>query len=75
MKAEDLKEFVQINDTSFFYNGKEYYIFLLNDGYNVGCYNNDNESKVFKTYQDMIKEWEIEGKVFETILDKIELNY
>lgn len=74
MTREELKDFVEINDTSFFYNGNEYYIFLLNDGYNVGSYD-DEESEVFKEYDDMLKEWKIDGKVLETILDKIELNY
>ena len=74
MTREELKDFVEINDTSFFYNGNEYYIFLLNDGYNVGSYDVE-ESKVFKEYDDMLKEWKIDGKTLETILDKIELNY
>ncbi|MCR6515307.1 hypothetical protein M4I33_10550 [Clostridium sp. LY3-2] len=74
MTRKELKDFVEINDTSFFYNGKEYYIFLLNDGFNVGCYD-DDKSKFFKEYDDMLKEWKIEGKSLGTILDKIELNY
>lgn len=74
MTREELKDFVEINDTSFFYNGNEYYIFLLNDGYNVGSYD-DEETKVFKNYDDILKAWKIDGKSLETILDKIELNY
>lgn len=74
MTREELKDFVEINDTSFFYNGKEYYIFLLNNGFNVGNYDVE-ESEIFKEYDDMLKEWKIEGKTLETILDKIELNY
>ncbi|WP_404988179.1 hypothetical protein [Clostridium culturomicium] len=74
MTREELKDFVETNDTSFFYNGNEYYIFLLNDGFNVGSYKND-QSKLFKEYDNMLKEWKIEGKALETILNKIELNY
>ncbi|WP_194190811.1 hypothetical protein [Clostridium chrysemydis] len=74
MTREELKDFVEINDTSFFYNGREYYIFLLNDGFNVGCYD-DDKSELFKEYDDMLKEWKIEGKSLGTIVDKIELNY
>lgn len=73
MTREELKDFVEINDTYFFYNGKEYYIFLLNDGFNVGCYD-DDKSELFKGYDNMLKEWKIEGKSLEMILDKIELN-
>lgn len=74
MDREELKDFVEINDTSFFYDGNEYYIFLLNNGYNVGEYGKE-ENQVFKTFDDMIKEWKIAGKSLEIILDKIELNY
>lgn len=73
MKAEDLKEFTLLNDTSFFLNGNEYYIFLLNDGYNVGNYS-DEESQSFETFDDMLENWEIEGTLLKDLLDKIELN-
>ena len=73
MKADDLKEFTLLNDTSFFLNGNEYYIFLLNDGYNVGNYN-DEESQSFETFEDMLENWKIEGTLLKDLLDKIELN-
>lgn len=73
MKADDLKEFTLLNDTSFFLNGNEYYIFLLNDGYNVGNYN-DEEIQSFETFEDMLENWKIEGTLLKDLLDKIELN-
>ena len=73
MKADDLKEFTLLNDTSFFLNGNEYYIFLLNDGYNVGNYN-DEESQSFETFEYMLENWKIEGTLLKDLLDKIELN-
>lgn len=74
MKVEDLKEFTMINDTSFFLDEKEYYIFLLNDGYNVGEYGKE-ENQIFKTFDDMLNNWKIKNKPLKELLDKIELNY
>lgn len=74
MTREELKDFVEINDTSFFYNGNEYYIFLLNNGYNVGEYNKE-EGLVFKNFDDMIENWNIKDKPLKKLLDKIKLNY
>ena len=81
MKIEDFKEFTLLNDTSFFLSGKEYYVFLLNDGYNVGQY--DNEDSILfgkyksndENFKDMIENWIIEGKSLKELLDRIELNY
>ena len=82
MTIEEFEEITIINDLSFYLNGIEYFIFLLNDGYHVGRYDKEDEYEVFgkgkdydKDFEDMIGNWIIDGKPLKELIDKIEINY
>lgn len=82
MTIDQFKENTITNDLSFFYHDKEYFIFLLNDGYHVGQYNNESNNRVFgkhkdidKDFNDMIENWIIEDKSLKNIINEIKMNY
>lgn len=82
MTIDQFKENTLTNDLSFFYKNKEYFIFLLNDGYHVGEYHNESNTMVFgkrkdvdKDFNDMIENWIIEGKSLKNIINQIKINY
>lgn len=81
MKVEDFKEISITSDVSFNFNGKEYFIFLLNDGYNVGQYDNNLDlvfgkyKSIDENFSDMFENWIIEGKPIKELLNEIEINY
>ncbi|MDZ4910312.1 hypothetical protein GNF68_14960, partial [Clostridium perfringens] len=47
MTIEEFEEITIFNDLCFYLNGNEYFIFLLNDGYHVGRYDEEDECEVF----------------------------
>ncbi|NEZ46506.1 hypothetical protein FDF74_04655 [Clostridium niameyense] len=82
MTVNQFKEDTITNDLSFFYRDKEYFIFLLNDGYHVGQYDDESNEKVFgkykdidKNFNDMIENWFIEDKLLKNIINEIKINY
>lgn len=82
MTIDNIKEITMLNDISFNYKDKEYFIFLLNDGYNVGQYGNESKDITFgkhknaeENFNDMIENWIIDGDPLIKLIDKIQINY
>ena len=72
----NIKELVEFGaDIEFRYKGKDYTILpWTDDGIVIGVQNSDEDS-IFKTYEDMINGYMINGKVMKEVLDEIEITF
>ncbi|MDU6113812.1 MAG: hypothetical protein E6649_05315 [Paeniclostridium sordellii] len=73
MSLDELYDVTMCNDLTFKYNDKCYVICLLNDGYNVGEDGNDDNDKVYKTFDDMIDSWIIQDRKLKDIVKDIKV--
>mgnify|MGYP000187642034 CR=1 FL=1 len=79
MTRTEFIDFALINDISFKYKGKEYYILQGNNSCICGEYEKDDSTVVFDKYSDvyqnienMLNTWNIEGVPLGGLIGKIE---
>lgn len=70
MSIEDLRSFLELDDLEFIYNDKWYYICPLNNIYSAGEAGKDDIE--YKTFDDLINNFIIEGKPLKNILIDID---
>lgn len=80
MTRTEFVNFALINDISFLYNGKEYYILQGNNSCICGEYGKDEtivfdkDSSVYRNIEDMLETWKIEGVPLRDLIGKIEFS-
>lgn len=79
---DEFKEIMFINDITFKYNGKSYYIFQGTNSCIVGEDGNDKKEIVFNKYKnvsdnidDTLNNWIIDEKPLKTIISEIKLDF
>lgn len=72
---QQIKDLVEFGaDIEFHFQGKEYTILpWTDDGIVIGEKNGDDS--VFGSYEDMINEYKLDGKLMKDVLDKIEITF
>lgn len=79
MDLEDFKEYVIINDVSFKYKNKEYFIFLFEKSFTVGEYGSDKHTifgesdDLYDNMNDMLNKWMFGQKALKDIVNDIEV--
>ncbi len=78
--VDEFKDIMAVNDISFIYNGREYYIFQGSNSCIVGEYADDETSLTFNRFtglndnlNDTLENWLIEGKALKDIVNDIAL--
>lgn len=81
MTRKEFIDFALINDISFKYKGKEYYILQGNNSCICGEHKKDDStvvfdkhSDVYKNIEDMLNTWKIEGILLGELIEKINFN-
>ncbi|MFR2719413.1 MAG: hypothetical protein ACLTA7_09015 [Ruminococcus sp.] len=78
MTKKEFVELVLVNDVSFQYKGKEYYIFQGNNSCICGEYGKENieiifdkDPIIYKNIEDMLEHWMIDGEPLKKRIGKI----
>lgn len=70
MTIDELRKYLELDDIEFSYNGKDYFICPLNNIFSAG--EADKTEAEYKTFDDLINNFMIEGKPLKDIITDID---